>query len=111
MSRARKKVPVMDYEAKHRLFHVTREAALDMIGRATAYLVTETPFTIALTNKPKNHRAQVDIDGMRPDRSLTVGASVVHSAALGIRDCVSIFNDARGWRSARFDNGPRREGQ
>jgi hypothetical protein len=96
----------MDYEAKHRLFHVSHASAVDMIDRATAYLVSEVPLVIALANKPRNHRAQIDVDALRPDRSLTVGASTVHAAALGIKGALKIFDGPNGWRSGRFNNGP-----
>ena len=100
----RKTVPVMSFDSKDRLFHKGVEEARDMVSRAVAYVVTEHPLVIALASPPKNHRIQIDIERLRPDRSLTVGRGVVHGAALGEPGCVEIIDGHAGWRTPRFQN-------
>jgi hypothetical protein len=102
LSRSRKNIPVMDYDAKHRLFHKTIAEARDMVARAVAYIVSESPFVIALTNKPRNHRAQVDVDAMRPDRSLSMGRKVMAGAAQGDAASISFLH---AWRGATLLTG------
>jgi hypothetical protein len=95
MSKKRKNVPVMSYDATDRLFNKSVEEARDMVARFVAYVVTENPLVIALANKPKNHRTQIDIQSLRPDLSVAMPPSVSFGLAVGDPRCAEIV---KGWR-------------
>jgi hypothetical protein len=76
-----KNVPVRDSSAKEILFYASRSTALEMVGGGTAFILLSDPLEVALSSN--SHRNQVDIEGLRPDQSLTMPPSVIRGAASG----------------------------
>jgi hypothetical protein len=96
-----KKVPVFDSFGNDVLFHVTRTKAQRMLDSGVACELIAEPREIRLKSSPASRAMEMLL---HPDRSLTVGPSVIHGAAVGVQDCRNIFEDSKGWRSERFDN-------
>jgi len=82
------KIRVYDHNARKWLFRVSRKRAEEMVDKKTAFVLSISPFAIALCRGP---RVPATLDG-RPDVSLTMPPSVVASAAEGVRACQMIVD-------------------
>jgi hypothetical protein len=78
------------------LFHTDGASALKMVEDGAAFILTESPLEIALKFSPGRKRNQIDIETLRPDRSLIIGPCVIEGATDALTGCVAIVNSYFG---------------
>lgn len=84
----RRCVPVRDHFGKAILFRRTREEAERMIASGICFVLMQQPLELALVRAPG--RTQLDIQNVRPDRSLTMPPSVIQDAVDGVESARGI---------------------
>lgn len=99
MSR-KNRVPVCDSSARKVLFYRSESVARKMVENRAAFILSKEPLEIALCSN-NVRRKQIDIEGLRPDQSLTVPPSVIHGFAVGFEGPKKIVQSYKDNHSAK----------